>query len=242
MDLTDAKLKRLQDDQASWPPTGNLTLDGLTYQELSLDEIELRERAPLHDANQRIQWLMRQQYRRGIRPQPWVQLSRYFETMGDRRGVKHVQFRQKCLQAESKGPIARRAVIAFAWLEEAPGRILYSITLTLLLGTLVFAGAYRAGAMIKNDAKVSTDRYPPFQPFVYTLENAVPLVKLGMDDKWVPDPQHVARPWFPERDDLKWLGYFNSYWFLAISRWLLILSGWFQATVLAAALSGRFKP
>jgi hypothetical protein len=67
------------------------------------------------------------------------------------------------------------------------------------------------------------EHYPPFQPFVYTLENALPMAKLGIDDKWMPDPTR------------------GSYLFLATSRWLLILLGWFYAGVLGAALSGRFK-
>jgi hypothetical protein len=142
----------------------------------------------------------------------------------------------------------RSWAIAFAWLEEAPLRILYPIAMTLLLGTLIFAGAGRSNAMMESfrdqsDAKAlaRSAHYPPFQPFVYTVDNAVPLVKLGMDEAWMPDRAHVPRPWFPGHPWLDWLRVFNSYWFLAISRWLIILLGWFQATVLAAALSGRFK-
>jgi hypothetical protein len=71
--------------------------------------------------------------------------------------------------------------------------------------------------------------YPTLNPFIYTLENALPLVKLGQDEKWAPDCRHTAT------------SLLTSYWFLMWSRWILILSGWFQATVLAAALSGRFK-
>jgi hypothetical protein len=126
-------------------------------------------------------------------------------------------------------------------LQEAPQRILYSIAVTLILGTLVFAGAGRSGAMIPTDAKAEPDHYPPFQPFVYTFDNAVPLVKLGMDEKWRPDPHPTLNPWFPGHHWLDWLTFFNSYWFLTISRWLLMLSGWLQAAVLAAALSGMFK-
>jgi hypothetical protein len=86
--------------------------------------------------------------------------------------------------------------------------------------------------------------YPRFAPFVYTLENALPLVKLGMDDKWAPDPFHGGDAWFPGHGwswCLQWLAMFNSYWFLAGVRWFLILFGWFQAAVLGAALTSRFK-
>jgi hypothetical protein len=136
-------------------------------------------------------------------------------------------------------------------MEEAPARISYSILLTLLLGTLIFAGAspVRSGAMIPTArdrdeqplAGTSLDRYPRFQPFIYTLENAVPLVKLGVDDKWTPDPAHGGKAWFPQYSRLNWLGYFNSYGFLTFSRWVIILLGWFQAAVLGASLTNRFK-
>lgn len=71
--------------------------------------------------------------------------------------------------------------------------------------------------------------YPTLNPFIYTLENAVPLVKLGQDEKWAPDRRYPGTNWF------------TNYWFLVWSRWLLILSGWIQATILAAALADRFK-
>lgn len=155
--------------------------------------------------------------------------------------------------------------ITYAWVEENPFRICYSILFTLAVGTLVFAGAWRSGAMIetiqvqpnmiatyteslkgtarKTDESVKpvSVHYTSFQPFIYTLENAVPLVKLGMDERWMPDLQHNPQQWFAHvgwLDGLKWL---NSYGFLMWSRWLLILSGWVQATVLVAALSERFK-
>jgi hypothetical protein len=67
------------------------------------------------------------------------------------------------------------------------------------------------------------------------------LVKLGMDEKWMPDPKHKPQPWFPQFRWLDWLGWFNSYWFLVASRVLLIFLGWFQAGVLGAVLLRRFK-
>ena len=177
-----------------------------------------------------------------------MQLSRHLDSKGDHKGAKRVIYELRHLQARNKWIIPCVCAVAFAWLEEAPWRILYSIVATLFLGTLIFAGAGRSGSIIpsalvltKAESQSISIHYPPFQPFIYTLENAVPLVRLGMDDKWMLDKEHLPQPWFPGHDSLDWLGVFNSYWFLAVTRWVLILSGWFQATVLAAALSGRFK-
>jgi hypothetical protein len=127
---------------------------------------------------------------------------------------------------------------AFAWLEEAPVRIAWSIAFFLLLGWLVFGHAAASGALAPTDAgayqafttgKPMPEAYPVLNPFMYTLENSVPLVHLGQDDKWAPDRSHVPT------------AAFTGYWFLMWVRWALILLGWFQATVLAAALSGIFK-
>ncbi len=132
----------------------------------------------------------------------------------------------------------RTFAVAFAWLERAPSRILFPITVTLLLGWILFSRAAACGALAPTESeayrafttgKPMPAAYPVLNPFVYTLENAVPLVKLGLDEKWAPDQRHTAAT------------VLTKYWVLMWARWLLILSGWFQATVLAAALLRRFK-
>jgi hypothetical protein len=229
---------------------------------------------------ERIEWIRRQPKDRRTEPQPWMELRDLLERKGDRKGAKYVLFRFRCLQAERKEfhPLRwlfkvlsrlstircvwpyfrypnRLCAIAFAWLEEAPIRICWSIAFTLTVGWLIFAGAFNSGAMIASvqvqpnallprpsgESRNLSAHYPLSQSFLYTLENAVPLVKLGMDEKWMPDPKHKPQPWFPQFRWLDWLGWFNSYWFLVWSRVLLIFLGWFQAGVLGAALLRRFK-
>jgi hypothetical protein len=230
------------------------------------------------NVDERIEWLMLQPPDRRIKPQLWMQLARLLEAKGHRKGAKHVIFKYRTFLAKEKEfhPLRwlfkllfRRATfrcvwpylrhpnrswaIAFAWLEEAPLRVCWSIALTLMVGTLIFAGAFSSGAMLASvqiqpnavlpngESKNLSAHYPVSQPFLYTLENAVPLVKLGMDEKWMPDPKHKPQPWFPQFRWLDWLGWFNSYWFLVASRVLLIFLGWFQAGVLGAVLLKRFK-
>ena len=230
------------------------------------------------EADKRIEWLLLQPQDRRINPQPWMQLSGILKAKGNNKGAKHVIFKYRTLLAKKKEfhplrwllqllfhlsafrcawPYLRHPnrswAIAFAWLEEAPIRICWPIAFTLMVGTLIFAGAFRSEAMIatvqiqpntvlpNGESKNLSSHYPLSQPFLYTLENAVPLVRLGMDEKWVPDPKHKPRPWFPQFSWLNWLGWFNSYWVLVTSRVLLIFLGWFQAGVLGAALLKRFK-
>jgi hypothetical protein len=273
LNLMGAKVKNLRDDRVSWPNEGRLDIDGLVYEELTLHEPASDEIVKAHryarelplSAGERIDWIMLQRPDRRTEPQPWMQLRDLLERKGDRKGAKYVLFRFRCLQAQKSWIPWRWLRIAFAWLEENPLRIGYSILFTLALGTLVFAGAARSGAMIETvttqpnmiatyaESAKGTERkpdesikpvsihYTSFQPFIYTLENAVPLVKLGMDERWMPDLQHQPQPWFPQigwLDGLKWL---NSYGFLVWFRWLLIVSGWVQATVFVASVADRFR-
>jgi len=141
--------------------------------------------------------------------------------------------------------------IAFAWVEENPFRIGWSIAATLLIGTCIFTWGGSNKAMIEtvrslpnavtDNGKVKpiSPHYPKYQPFIYTLENAVPPVKLGMDDKWAPDPSpEFCRAWLPR---FPWFYFISTYGVLVFSRWALIVWGWVQATVLVAALAERFK-
>jgi len=36
-------------------------------------------------------------------------------------------------------------------------------------------------------------QYLPFNPFIYSVENCIPLVKLGQDESWQPDPDPLRR-------------------------------------------------
>lgn len=249
VNLSGAKVKNLRDERASWPPKSRLLLDGLEYEELTLHanatEKDLKENThpaelPL-DADERIDWLMLQQEDRQLEAQPWMQLRALFERKGDRKSARHVFYRYQRLRAEKSFWGWRPFKKIYAWLEEEPLRIGFSIALTLFLGTLIFAYAGSKGAMMEtarylpsaHPGQVSSI-YPRFQPFVYTLENAVPLIKLGMDERWTPNGSPAFRsPWF--------LYLFSTYGLLNFVRWALIVWGWVQATVFAAALAERFK-
>jgi hypothetical protein len=145
----------------------------------------------------------------------------------------------------------RSLAIAFAWLEENPFRIGYMIALTLLIGTSIFTWGGSKQAMIETvryqpnaitdngGVKQVSPLYPKYQPFVYTLENAVPLIKLGMDEKWAPSPSPEFRqPWYPR---IHFLYFLSTYGWLNFWRWALIVGGWVQATVLAASVAERFR-
>jgi hypothetical protein len=266
LDLTGASLKNLRDDRESWPAPGHLILDGLAYEEVNLHERPSEEQVMINshalelpfNVEERVGWLMLQPPDRRTEPQPWMQLSKLLQDKGNRKGAKHVIFKYRCFLAQKRGIPWRWLAIVGAWLEEKPVRIYYSYLFTLAIGWLIFAGAARSGAMLESvqiqpnaiqvDEKtkeVSTKpvsiHYPPFQPFIYTLENAVPAVKLGMDERWMPDRRHLPRPWYPQVCWLDWLKWFNSYGFLVWFRWWLIASGWAQTTTLPGWVADQLQ-
>lgn len=138
----------------------------------------------------------------------------------------------------SRNRIARLAGVGMAHLERSPWQILWFFAPLLLLGTLFFWWAAHAGDMPPTGAEAhpawATGKpfpiaYPRFNPLVYTLENELPLVKFGMDDKWAPDPNLIAR------------GESKTYWWLAGFRWFLILAGWVQGILLTFGITRRFR-
>jgi hypothetical protein len=69
--------------------------------------------------------------------------------------------------------------------------------------------------------------YEPLGPLVYSLENSLPLVKLGQTDYWRPDPAPASLA-----------GWMNSPRFLFGFLRLQILLGWILATLFIAGVTG----
>jgi hypothetical protein len=232
LDLMGAKLKGFSDDRDSWPGPGNLLLMGAEMEELH----------PLgashHEAMQRIEWLNLQPEVFLAEPQPWMHLAGLLEARGHSRAAKRAVFELRQHQSRAKWKGRRLAALGLRWnsayyrLEENPFRILWSILFFFALGTAVFwplEGHFAPTDDAYYKAALATDKptgYPRFQPMVYALENELPIVKLGQDDKWAPNPTDPSR---------------RAYWLLAGLRWLLILAGWAQGVVLGAAVSERFR-
>ena len=164
-----------------------------------------------------------------------MQLADLLKGRGEIQDSKRVIFEMRRHEAGSSW-------LPFRWwkahLEKEPFKILVSILLLASLGSCVFWHAQYNGAIAPTSKEAYSAwskgtpynvAYPRFNPILYSLENGLPLVKLGQDEKWAPDPSHQTTSWI------------ESYAFLSWFRWLLILSGWGQATVLASAIGSRFK-
>ena len=79
------------------------------------------------------------------------------------------------------------------------------------------------------------DEYPKFNAFIYSLETFVPLVKLGMDDKWTPSANRTAEICLGRNRFTIPGGAFRWY------RWIHILSGWVLTTLWVGGFTGLIK-
>jgi hypothetical protein len=262
LDLRNAWVGGVVDDEASWPDRGNLLLDGFVYEHLMYGPT---------DARTRLDWLDRQ---KEFKPQPYRQLAKVLRERGDADGAKQVLFE---LESRARAEDRRRLVHSpVRWLLQAgeaavydatvgygiyPGRAIWYLGGLTTLGWIVHRRAQRVGAMAPTDKDAYAEfhgsngktpvRYQPFSPLIYSIENCVPLVKLGQDERWQPDPNpqrsvsplarrkfwravdsvvdSVVRDWAVTPAALRWF------------RWIMIGLGWLLATFFVAGLTGIIK-
>jgi hypothetical protein len=258
LNLSGANIQDIIDDEVSWPSKGNLLLNGLTYRDIDIharqagghDNPASLPPSIAFDLRRRIEWLQLQNREDRLRPQPWLQLAKHQRESGHESNAKHVIFVFRCVRAASSWLPFRVFRIMFAALEEKPSWIFTPICLCLLFGSLFFwrGGQMRAMAPTTSDAytawtqnRLTIEAYPKFNGVVYTLENSLPIFKLGQNDTWAPDPHYKPLNWFSGRPCLAWTAWLSSYAFLSGLRVFLNLFGWFQAIVLGFALTNRFK-
>jgi sRNA-binding regulator protein Hfq len=241
LDLRNAAAGSFEDDgEKSWPSPGNLFLDGFVYARFS---------GGPRSAKERLDWLNRLN---SFTPQPYRQLAKVLRDEGDDDGAIEVLVE-----------MASREESGRSWSEQAPRLLFRAIgygyrplwavwELAILtgIGWVLYRRAYLAGAMtpVEKEAyrEFKSSGSPPnhyrrFSPFIYSLENSLPLVKFGQADSWQPEPdpgRAVASTeplWAKIGSALRWR---------KVLPWLLlaqILLGWILATLFAAGVTGLVR-
>jgi hypothetical protein len=123
-----------------------------------------------------------------------------------------------------------------------PQHALYVSIIIVVFGWFVFERAYIYKVMLPtsddachwNTTQVK-DRYPKFNAFVYSLEAFVPLVKLGVEEKWTPNANRNANV-HAGRVNLRVPGGVFR-WYL----WIHILCGWVFTTLWVGGFTGLLK-
>jgi hypothetical protein len=266
--LFGATVGALYDDHESWPDQGDLHVLDFVYQDLVLHDSTTSDlvqskvwnRVFSLNSKDRIEWLELQPKAEQEYAQPWMQLSKLLQNSGDDKGAKHVLYVYHRLRAQTSNPLLRVGSWPYHRLQEDPLWVGFPIASLGILGSFIFWRAKRMQAMVPTDKEVRKEfrdsgkllaGYPPFNPVIYTIENVLPVVKLGQDAAWTPDHQVETGSWIPERP--QWLRTLSSRWILtrflsrlsyrrlAVLRWALILLGWALALILAAAIGSQFK-
>jgi sRNA-binding regulator protein Hfq len=254
LDLRSARAKTLWDEKASWPPKGQLYLQGFVYEELF-------HRAPA-GAEDRIDWLNRNNEELGELPktattsekraffaQPYQQLASVLRNAGqeDEADEILIEKNKQVAQWTRKGsanwwwyrvigpPIkyGYRPMVTFKW----------SVAV-IILGIFLFGSGYRhdlitptsKDAYEERDGKptpIIREDYPRFNSFIYSAEMFVPLVKFYQAEYWLPNANREAVIF---HGHMKFSGAA-----LRVYLWFHIAAGWFLTTIWVAGLTGVIK-
>ena len=185
LDLRNASVGSMGDDEKSWPAKGNLFLDGFAYGRIS--------EGPT-DAETRLKWLARQD---PFTPQPYRQLAKVLREAGDDAGARAVVVAME--DQQRRGDITRPFLKWIIGYGQHPLRAGWWALGFGALGWILYRRSYLAGGMVPTE-KDACAKFKPngeipkcyggFFPSIYSLENSLPLVKLGQADKWQPDPDY----------------------------------------------------
>jgi hypothetical protein len=213
------------DDKGSRPPTGKLFLDGFAYGYVT---------SGLTDTKGRLAWLALQQ---PFTPGPYQQLAKVMWNAGVDRGALRVLFtmEDRLWREERAFPAGLlrwplSLVIGYGYY---PLRALAGLVILVLLGWGIYANARSAGALVPKEEQacqfykangLAPAHYEPLSPIAYSIENSLPLVKLGQTEYWQPDPNPAP-------------GVSSPRLLFGFQR-LQVLLGWILATFFVAGVTG----
>lgn len=239
LDFRNLSVVALEDDLASWPQNGKYALDGFTYGHV------INGCGP---ARNRITWIARQT---PFAPQPYRQLAKTLEDEGDEQGSRRVRFEMAKKRAQKEKGVLRNVANAITYATVGYGYYPFVALLWLLalfgVGVFVYYSSFYSGLIAPTDkdayASFTTTcrlpaQYERFHASLYSLENSLPVLKLGQADHWQPDPlRETLSPSMrsglaPIKEPL------ISPRFLRCFRWSQICLGWFFGTMGLGAISG----
>ena len=242
-DLENTHAGAIWDDEASWPAPGNLILNGFVYGEIA---------GGPSDARMRLQWLALQPPE--YRPQPYRELAKVLSEAGREEGATDVLIAKEiALRQRGNRTWPQRAwnlmlewTIGFGY---RPLRALWWISGFVVLGTILFGWGYQMRLITPTEEAAYREfvtngeappHYPIFNPFVYSLENFLPVVELHQDKYWRPNPRHVVSR--RSRRETAPVDSSVPSRFLRWYLWIHILAGWTITPLLFAGLSGLVRP
>jgi hypothetical protein len=228
LDLIDVSAGFYGDDENSWPTAGNLHLEGFVYGNIS---------GGPKSAESRLRWLALE---KEFKPQPYRQLASVLQAGGDEVGATKVLVEMQ-RQQSSLDRLPTRAWDFMLYVTTGYGYhplwAFWELAALTGVGWIIYRRAFLAGAMAPTDTGaynsykvtgVVPQTYPRFYASVYSIEQSLQLVKLGVAERWRldPSPNHKR----------KWIGRFRRVWF-----WTQILLGWLLATLFVGGVTGLIR-
>ena len=246
LNLTNANVGLLVDQEASWPEKGRLRLDGFVYDHiaagLTAAKVPTDARPPI-DATARLRWLRLQPDEFGYLPQPYEQLIAVLRRMGHEHQVANVAI-AKQMDLYEHGDLGRWGKFRSWVLYHAvrygyePWRAFMWMAIVVIVGTLMFSVARLPSIRLmvpsdkdayqsdENSQKVPLPHYyPQFHGFVYSLDVILPF-DLGQKAHWR----------LHERWPCDYL-----YWVLEGYSLIQLFMGWVLLLIAAAVPAGLIK-
>jgi hypothetical protein len=195
LELGEASARSIHDTDKSWPKLGHLHLNGFVYR-----------LADPRDADTRLKWLELQP-KEPFYPEPYLQLAKVLADAGDEDGRIKVLVAMKDREwaASRRGfmaPLWRWPLKVTAGYGYRPLLAFWEVIGLSALGWILYRRSYLAGGVVPTDKDAyqefkssghAPNYYRHFSPLVYSVENSLPLVKLGQGEKWQPDPSPSAQ-------------------------------------------------
>jgi hypothetical protein len=241
LDLRDASVEALLDDQQSWPAPGRLNIDGFTYNGLESEAgSRVDGRAYRNAVESRLRWLALQPP--GFYSQPYNELAKYYSGTGDDAAAATVLVAEEDDRYQRMGLLGRlsgdflratigyghRPLLAFNW----------SI-LIVLIGWVVVMMGKRAGVMRltwpENTPPPSTDHFNGLHPLLYSLDVFLPFVDLHQEHYWWPDEGSKGECKFAGRT----ITIRGSS--LRLYLWMQIIAGWLLSAIFVAGITGLIR-
>jgi hypothetical protein len=246
LDLGDASVQALLDDEQSWPAPGRLTIDGFTYNGLESQagsRVDGRARYASDDRNavdSRLRWLALQPP--GFYSQPYNELAKYYSGIGDDAAATTVLVAEEDDRYQRMGLLGRlsgdflratigyghRPLLAFNW----------SI-LVVLIGWVVVLMGKRAGVMRltwpENTPPPSTDHFNGLHPLLYSLDVFLPFVDLHQENYWWPDEGSKGECTYAGRT------FTIRGSSLRLYLWMQIIAGWLLSAIFIAGITGLIR-
>lgn len=222
LDLDSAHVHELDDDKSSWPHAGGLNLAGCVIDQFSHGGWDQ------DSVDERLEWVGRQE---SFAPDAYQTLASHYRAGGSEFAARRVLLKLYSEEIAATPSRARRARQRIWYALTGYGYRLNGVAwLAVAVIALSVISAFWAqanGALMATDsssmatATACTHSYPCFDPFIFGVDAAVPIVDLHHADFWVPDRSTAA----------------GAAYDILITLWAVL--GWLTLTVAAGGIAQR---